>query len=106
MVKKNSNFGSTISTWLNFFEIGNHGNFYCSQVQSSQKISILAKTLNMAKIVTFTYLHDSQISNGQTFEFWAHNFNSSQNSETSTFIVSKYRAVKNLNFGQKFKHGK
>ena len=106
MVKKKIKFWIHNFNLAQFFWIGNHGNFYCSQVQSSQKISILAKNLNMAKIVTFTYLHDSQISNGQTFEFWAHNFNSSQNSETSTFIVSKYRAVKNLNFGQKFKHGK
>ena len=54
---KSQNFGTTIfgnlAQYFFFFFLKN-GNFYCSQVQSSQKIRILAKNLNMAKIVTFT----------------------------------------------------
>ena len=75
-------------------------------MQIGQKLEFLAKNLNMAKNSDFAKLLDSQISNGQNSEFWTHSFNLSQNSETfKTFYSSEYRAVKNQNFNQKFKHG-
>ena len=39
--------------------------FNRSQMQSRQKIRIVAKNLNSAKNLTFAYLHDSEVNNSK-----------------------------------------
>ena len=74
--------------------------------EQSKYQNIWPKDLTQLNILTLALLHDSQVSNGQNSEFWAYNTNWAQNFKKSVFfIVSRFRAVTNLNFGQNFKHG-